>query len=239
MNQSIVEVKLYVYLGIILTHDLDFKKHIDVTLQSAHKQGREALLLGVRRGELHPRRARLVWGAYIEPKFGYGIGMWLAGSDSVAMRTIDRIQCIGAQLLMGVSVPSDWTVRPPNVSILLESGLAPACVMRVKGLLRLWRVARTREPNSLLGMAWSIGEDFRHMFGRESINNAVAEVHRKYYAPKVWPEPELKTTWKVEIDLVGETVFSDWYRREVSGAAMGRRVAYRHRTTYTRCRTSR
>jgi hypothetical protein len=70
MNQSIVEVKLYVYLGIILTHDLDFKKHIDVTLQSAHKQGREALLLGVRRGELHPHRARLVWGAYVEPKFG-------------------------------------------------------------------------------------------------------------------------------------------------------------------------
>jgi hypothetical protein len=36
------------------------------------------------------------------------------------------------------------------------------------------------------------------------------------------------TTRKVEIDLVGETVLSDWYRGEVSGAAMGRRVAYRH-----------
>jgi hypothetical protein len=60
MNQSIAEVKLYVYLGIVLTHDLDFKKHIDVALQSAHKQGRAALLLGVRRGELHPRRARLL-----------------------------------------------------------------------------------------------------------------------------------------------------------------------------------
>jgi hypothetical protein len=39
-------------------------QHIKVTLQAAYRQGREALLLGVRRGELHPERARKVWCAY-------------------------------------------------------------------------------------------------------------------------------------------------------------------------------
>ena len=61
MNQKIKEVPLYVYLGIILTPDIDFTQHIKVILQAAHRQGREALLLGVRRGELHPVRARKVW----------------------------------------------------------------------------------------------------------------------------------------------------------------------------------
>jgi hypothetical protein len=126
MKQSIKEVQLYVYLGTILTVDIDFTQHTEVTLQAAHRQGREALLLGVRRGELHPERARKVWCAFVEPKFSYGIGLWLTGSDKVAMSTIDRIQCIGAQQLMGVSVPSKWACRPPNVSILMESGLSPA-----------------------------------------------------------------------------------------------------------------
>ena len=85
------EVQLYVYLGIILTVDIDFTQHTKVTLQAAHRQGREALLLGVRRGELHPKRARKVWCAFVEPKFSYGMGLWLAGSDKVAMSKIDRI----------------------------------------------------------------------------------------------------------------------------------------------------
>ena len=85
MNQKIKEVPLYVYLGIILTPDIDFTQHIKVILQAAHRQGREALLLGVRRGELHPVRARKVWCAFVEPKFGYGIGLWLAGSNNLAM----------------------------------------------------------------------------------------------------------------------------------------------------------
>jgi hypothetical protein len=89
----------------MLTTDIDFTQHIKVTLQAAHRQGREALLLGVRRGELHPVRARKVWCAFVEPKFGYGIGYWLAGSSKIAMSMIDRIQCIvGAQQLMGVWV---------------------------------------------------------------------------------------------------------------------------------------
>jgi hypothetical protein len=58
MNQSVKEVLLYVYLGIIPTIDIDFTQHIKVTLQAAHRQGREALLLGARRGELHPQTAR-------------------------------------------------------------------------------------------------------------------------------------------------------------------------------------
>jgi hypothetical protein len=50
------------------------------------------LLLGVRRGELHPERSRKVRCAFVEPKFSYGMGLWLAGSDKAAMNT-DRIQC--------------------------------------------------------------------------------------------------------------------------------------------------
>jgi hypothetical protein len=80
---KIKEVPLYIYLGIILTSNIDFTQHIKVTLQVAHKQDREALLLGVRRGELHPERARKVWCAFVEPKFGYDIGLWLAGSDVI------------------------------------------------------------------------------------------------------------------------------------------------------------
>jgi hypothetical protein len=91
MKQSIKEVKLCVYLGIRPTVDIDFTQHTKVTLQAAHRQGREALLLGVRRGELHPKRARKVWCAFVEPKFSYGMGLWLAGSDKVAMSKIDRI----------------------------------------------------------------------------------------------------------------------------------------------------
>jgi hypothetical protein len=67
-----------VHLGIILTVDIyierDFTQHTEVALlQAAHRQGREALLLGVRRGELHPERARKVWCAFVEPKFSNGI----------------------------------------------------------------------------------------------------------------------------------------------------------------------
>ena len=72
-------------------HGVSVLAHPPITLQAAHRQGREALLLGVRRGELHPERARKVWCAFVEPKFSYGIGLWLAGSDKVAMSTIDRI----------------------------------------------------------------------------------------------------------------------------------------------------
>jgi hypothetical protein len=135
MGQKIKEVPLYVYLGIILTNNIDFTQHIKVTLQAAHKQGREALLLGVRRGELHPERARKVWCSFVEPKFGYGIGLWLAGSDNLAMSTIDCIQCIGAQQLLGVSVPSKWTCRPANVSMFMGSGLSPGCALRARGPL--------------------------------------------------------------------------------------------------------
>jgi hypothetical protein len=226
MNQSIKEVSLYIYLGIILTPDLDFTQHIKVTLQAAYRQGREALLLGVRRGELHPERARKVWRAFVEPKFGYGIGHWLAGCDSKAMTTIDRIQCIGAQQLLGVDVPSKWTCRPPSVSMLMESGLSPACVLRAQGLLRLWRVAQTREPDSLLGLAWSMGEEYKVRLGKECINTAVDEINREYCSTIEWPEPNLRKEWKQAIGKVSARVRLKWYREQVTNKLTGRRAEY-------------
>ena len=214
-------------LGIILTNTLEFGQHIKVTLQAAHRQGREALLLGVMRGQLHPQRARKVWCAFVEPKFGYGIGMWLAGSDEQAMATIDRIQCIGAQRLLGITIPSKYCCRPPNVCILMESGLAPACVLRVQGLLRLWRVALSREPHSLLGKAWELGEEYRTRLGSGGINYAVKEVCDKYTDQGYkWPLPCERKEWKLGIDEVANKVQYEWYRAQVTSRADGRRVEY-------------
>ena len=167
-----------------------------------------------------------MWCSFVEPKFGYGIGLWLAGSDNLAMSTIDRIQCIGAQQLLGVSVPSKWTCRPANVSMLMESGLSPACVLRARGLLGLWRVAQSREPQSLLGMAWGSGEEYRMQLGRECINNAVKEIVREHAGDVEWPEPDLKKEWKEVIGEVSNKVLRAWYRREVKSSVTGRRAEY-------------
>jgi hypothetical protein len=85
-------------------------------------------------------------------------------------------------------------------------GLSPARVLRAQGLLRLWGVAKLREPNSLLGMAWELGEEYKVRLGGGCINNAVDEVVRKYGGDVEWPEPGLRKEWKEAIAAVSEGV---------------------------------
>jgi hypothetical protein len=106
----------------------------------------------------------------------------------------------------------------------MGSGLSPACVLPTRGLLGLWRVAQSREPNSLLGLAWSLGEEHKVELGRECTNNAVAEIDRKYCSDIEWPEPDLRKEWKEAISCVSNKVLREWYRKEVTHNITGRRA---------------
>jgi hypothetical protein len=95
-----------------------------------------------------------------------------------------------------------------NVSMLMESGLSPACVLRAQGLLRLWGVAQTREPDSLLGLAWSMGEEYKVRLGKECISTAVDEINREYCSTIECPEPNLRKVWKQAVGEVSACSYS-------------------------------
>ena len=77
-------------------------------------------------------------------------------------------------------------------------------------------------------MAWSLGEEFKVRLGTECINNAVAEIDRKYGGDIEWPEPGLRKEWKEAIAAVSDKdkVQLEWYQAEVRAKATGRRAAY-------------
>ena len=87
-----------------------------------------------------------------------------------------------------------------------------------------------REPNSLLGMAWELGEEYKVRLGEGCINNAVDEIVklivRKYGGDVEWPEPDLRKEWKEAIATVSERALCEWYREEVRAKVVGRRAAY-------------
>jgi hypothetical protein len=64
-------------------------------------------------------------------------------------------------------------------------------------------------------MAWSLGEEFKVRIGTECINNAVAEIDRKYGGDIEWPELGLRKEWKEAIAVVSEKVLLEWYQAEV------------------------
>jgi hypothetical protein len=122
-NRTIKSTPQYVYLGVLLTSDLSFLKHAKrVLLGAAMSQTRESILLGVRRGDLLPQRARTIWKAYVESKFAYGAGMWLESDDEEILQYINRIQTIGAER--------------GRVNVITESGLMPAVGLQIQGVVR-------------------------------------------------------------------------------------------------------
>jgi hypothetical protein len=67
-------------------------------------------------------------------------------------------------------------------------------------------VTKLREPNSLPGIAWALGEEYKAGLGGGCINNAVDVIARKYGGEVEWPEPDLRKEWKEAIAVVSERV---------------------------------
>ena len=109
--------------------------------------------------------------------------MWLSHKDKTALEHMNHIQMIGALQLLGISDTHIWDrsnkVEPMNA--ITETGLMPAIGMYAQGVLRFYRIAKTREPESMLGKMWEIVEADRQTYGtKEGINHEVALLLEKY-----------------------------------------------------------
>ena len=122
----------YVYLGVPLTPDLEFNTHISQLKYKLETQKREAILLGVKSGVLPVARAISLWKQYVEPKFAYACALWITPSNKSALQMINKIQCEGAKIILGISAANDATTEPPPCALLREAGLHPAHVLHAR-----------------------------------------------------------------------------------------------------------
>ena len=229
-SRAIKSTPQYVYLGVLLTLDLLFHKHAKCVLGAAMNQTRESILLGVRRGDLLPQRARTIWKAYVESKFAYGAGMWLESGDTKTLQYINGIQARGAEQLMGISAMSEWelTHERAHVNVLTESGLMPAVGLQIQGVMRFYRIVKTRSRSSMLGMMWEIVEADRKMFKvEEGINNEVSKILEGHQQEE-WPAYNNKLDWKAKINWLAAEAAEKWYVAECTeGKIGGNRDQYR------------
>ena len=119
----------YVYLGVTLTPNLTFNKHISTLKYRLVSQKRQAVLIGVRAGALSVRRAIFLWKQWVEPKYAYACGMWIQPHDDSATGVINQCQAEGASAILGISGSNHAITDPPRCSLLREAGLHPAHVL--------------------------------------------------------------------------------------------------------------
>ena len=128
--------------------------------------------------------------------------MWLERDDKETLQYINGIQARGAEQLMGITAMSEWelTHERGQVNVLTECGLMPAVGLQIQGVMRFYRIVKTRSPNSMLGMMWEIVEADRKMFKvEEGINNEVNKILEGHQNEE-WPAYNNKTDWKAKIN---------------------------------------
>ena len=146
---------------------------------------------------------------------------------------INKIQCEGAKIILGISTTNAAITEPPPCALLREAGLHPAHVLHAIGLLRFHRMVLTRTPDSLLHRAWHaiqsrIGHAHKH-----SVNIALEKVlsdYPQFADPQNLPPPENKMDWKKQVvNPLARAEIRGWTNDHI--ATWGRVAAYSHIAT--------
>jgi hypothetical protein len=172
-DREILSTMSYVNVGVLLNinekGEITFLKHTKRVVGVAMSQTKESILLGVHRGDLTPPRATKIWKSFVESKFAYGAGMWLESSDTETLQYINKMQSIGGEQLLGISGMQEWelTNERAYANVITECGLMPAAAVsiQIQGVLRFYRIAKTRESDTMLGMMWDIVEADKELYG--------------------------------------------------------------------------
>ena len=117
---------------------------------------------------------------------------------------------------MGITAMSEWelTHERGQVNVLSECGLMPSVGLQIQGVMRFYRIVKTRSPNSMLGMMWEIVEADRNMFKvEEGINNEVNKILEGHQHEE-WPAYNNKTDWKAKINWLAAEAVDKWYVTE-------------------------
>ena len=148
--------------------------------------------------------------------------MWLKHEDTNALQNINRIQAMGAAQMLGLTDLEQWerSGDKADINAIVECGLSPGVSVQVQGVLRFYRIAKTREDNSMLGAMWEIVEADRKTFGiTEGINWEVARLLEKY-KDEEWPIFENKEGWKTVIDKIAREEANEWYCEEMNASGL-------------------
>ena len=230
-GNRIYEEPHYVYLGVHLTTDLNPHTHLNQLKHKVASQKREAILIGVRAGVLSMRRAVFLWKQWVEPKYAYACALWIRADDAKAMGMIDRIQCEGAEAILGLNTQRQDQTPPPRCNLLNEAHLLPATALHAAGLLRFYRLVLSRRSDSLLKRVWNCVESHsRQATGihwTRSTNYAIKRLVNAYPVLQDrarLPPPSDRIQWKHLTNDIARTEMRAWTRQQRTRA--GRVEAY-------------
>ena len=145
--------------------------------------------------------------------------MWIQLANEHAIGLVNRYQAEGAAEILGISSANPSITDPPRCSLLREVGLHPAHVLHALGLIRFYRLVRSRTRSSLLRQTWCVIESHRDSLHPGSIN---AAFHRLVDA-----HPELgqqlppvgnRLWWKQLANSVAKKEIARWTNDQITAS---------------------
>ena len=204
---------------ITLTPDLSFDRHVNTLKYHLAAQKREAILVGVRAGTLSVQRAVYLWKQWVEPKYAYACGMWIQLRNPRAVGLINRYQAEGAAAILGIASDNPSITDPPRCVLLREVGLHPAHVLHALGLVRFYRLVRSRPRDSLLRRTWCVIESHRADQHPDSINTALRQLKDAHpELDQQLPPAENKLDWKQLANSIAKKEIARWTNDQITNS---------------------
>lgn len=140
-GESIPWVEEYPYLGVTLTQDLSWDRHVDIICEAARKRARKWKHL-LSMPQLHRSARVLFYKSIIRPKLEFATSVWTPNSKQAAKLEAVQLECLRWVIPCSASTRA-WPVRS-------ELGVLRLSTRRTKLLLRYWFDIHSRYDSSRL-----------------------------------------------------------------------------------------